>query len=109
MSLQAVHHTYASVMQQNLGLGATAKILATHGFGKDAQRMYALQSSTLELAKKQEAIANDDDEDDDDDDCFNVPSSVAQPAEPQWVPLPLANQGPAAVALKLLTDAKCTE
>ena len=100
VSLQTLHHTYASLLQQNFGLGVAAKIPATHGFGKDATRMFALQKSTIELAKKQEAIANDDNEDDDDD-CFNVPSSVAQPAEPQWVPLSLANQGPAAVALKL--------
>ena len=36
-------------------------------------------------------------------------SSVDQPAEPQWVPLDIANQGPAKVALHLLQKAKCTE
>ena len=95
-------------MQQNFGLGSAAKIPATHGFGKDALRMFALQQSTIELAKKQEVIAKDPNEDDDED-CFGVPSSAAQPAEPQWVPLSLANQGPAAVARKLLEDAQCTE
>ena len=38
-----------------------------------------------------------------------MPSGAPQPAEPEWAPLPLAMQGPAAVALKLLTDATCTE
>ena len=70
--------------------------------------MIALQRSTIELAKKEEAIENDADEGDDQDE-FNITSSASQPAEPQWVPLSLANQGPAAVTLKLLTDAQCTE
>ena len=38
-----------------------------------------------------------------------APNSVDLPAEPELVPLPLAMQGPAAVARKLLTDANCTE
>ena len=38
-----------------------------------------------------------------------MPSGAPQPAEPELVPLPLAMQGLAAVALKLLTDATCTE
>ena len=38
-----------------------------------------------------------------------MPSGAAQPAEPQLVPLALASQGPAAVALQLLTDAGSTE
>ena len=38
-----------------------------------------------------------------------MPSGAGQPAEPKWVPLSLANQDPAAVALKLLTNAECTE
>ena len=70
--------------------------------------MFALQKSAIELAKKQEAVECEEDGCDDQED-FNIPSSVPQPAEPQWVPLSLANQGPAAVALKLLTDADCTE
>ena len=107
-NLRTLHHTYASLLQQNFGLGSAAKIPAKHGFGKDAQRMFALQRSTIELAKKQEATAKDED-DDDDEDCFNMRSSATQSAEPQWVPLSLASQGPAAVALKLLQDAQCTE
>ena len=70
--------------------------------------MFALQKSTIELAKKQEAVECEGDGCDDQED-FNIPSGAPQPAEPQWVPLSLANQGPAAVALKLLTDAECTE
>ena len=38
-----------------------------------------------------------------------MPSGAPQPAEPELVPLPLAMQGAAAVAWKLLTDATCTE
>jgi hypothetical protein len=45
----------------------------------------------------------------DDGDAFLPNSSASQPAEPAIVPLPLAVQGPAAVAWKLCIDAKCTE
>ena len=38
-----------------------------------------------------------------------LPCGVSQPAEPEIVALPLAMQGPATVALKLLKDANCTE
>ena len=62
----------------------------------------------MELLKRQEVFQNDAEESDDPDD-FNMPSGAAQPAEPQLVPLALANQGPAAVALQLLTDAGSTE
>ena len=38
-----------------------------------------------------------------------MPSGAPQPAEREWVPMSLAMQGRAAVALKLLTDAPSTE
>ena len=48
------------------------------------------------------------DEEKDTGDAF-LPSCTALPAVATMVPLPLAMQGPAAVAWKLLTDADCTE
>ena len=108
VSLRALHSTYAPLWQQDFRLDPNAPKLSTHGFGKNSSHMFALQKSTIELAKKQEAVECEEGGCDDQED-FNIPSSVSQPAEPQWVPLSLANQGPAAVALKLLTDADCTE
>ena len=108
VSLRALHSTYASLWQQDFRLDPNAPKLSTHGFGKNSSHMFALQKSTIELAKKQEAVECEEGGCDDQGD-FNIPSSASQPAEPQWVPLSLANQGPAAVALKLLTDADCTE
>ena len=70
--------------------------------------MIALQKATFALAKKHQRG------DIEEVDGLPVgdtwaPSTAAQPAEPELVPLPLAMQGPAAVAWKLLTDATCTE
>ena len=104
VSVRALHNTYASLLQQDFSLESKAQMLSTHGFGKSAKQMIALQKCTIELAKKQEAPDDDANEDD-----FNMPSSASQPAEPQLVPVSLANQGPAVVALKLLTDSSRTE
>ena len=104
VSLRNVNATYASLLQQDFRLDPNALKLSTHGFGKQASHMVALQRSTIELAKKQQATENNEDEDDDHDE-FSISNTAAQPAEPLWVPLSLANQGPAAVARKLLTDA----
>ena len=106
-SMRELRETYAPLLKANFRLDASAQSLATHGFGKDAGRMVALQKATIDLAKKQEQACEDADDDFNAD--FNVHSSVDQPAEPQWVPLDLANQGPAKVALHLLQKAKCTE
>ena len=69
--------------------------------------MIALQKQTIALAKKQLSTEVERDEDEQNDSW--MPSGAPQAAEPEWAPLPLAMQGPAAVALKLLTDATCTE
>ena len=92
VSIQSVHNTYDSLLQQNFSLDSAAKIPSTHGFGENASRMIALQKCTMELAKKQESLANEEDDDHDQNE-LHVLSSAAQPAEPQWVPLSLANQG----------------
>ena len=69
--------------------------------------MIALQKQTLALAKKQQSPETELGDDDPNDSCML--SGAPQPVETQWVPLPLAMQGPAAVAEKLVTDAACTE
>ena len=69
--------------------------------------MIALQKQTIALAKKQ--LSTEVELDEDEQNGSRMPSGAPQAAEPEWAPLPLAMQGPAAVALKLLTDATCTE
>ena len=108
MSMRAIHNTYASLLQRDFSLVSLAQKLITHGFGENAKRMIALQRSIIELAKKQGAMENYEDEGDVEDES-SIPTSASEPAVPQWVPLSLANQGPAAVALKLLRDSKSTE
>ncbi len=72
--------------------------------------MVALQKKTIASAKKQQSGTSLEYFDVQAADVSFLPSSASQPAEPELVPLSLAMQGPAAaVALKLLTDAKCTE
>ena len=65
--------------------------------------MIALQMQIIALAKKQLSTGDELDEDEPKDSWMR--SGAPQPAAPERVPLPLAMQGPAAVALKLLTDA----
>jgi hypothetical protein len=77
VGLRALHNTYASLLQQDFSLDSKAQKLP-HGFGKNASRMFALQRSTIELAKRQESFENDAEEGDQDD--FNMPSSASQPA-----------------------------
>ena len=87
---------------QNLMLGLN--------FGGKYKDMLALQRNCIALAKKQstpqaDCVGNADDD--------GLPGGALQPADGEpgakMVPLPLALQGPAAVALKLVTDANCTE
>jgi hypothetical protein len=107
MDLKALDDTYASLLQQDLGMDPEETDLELRGFGKRHSHMIALQKKTIALAKKQQGNAANPDQEDTGDAW--LPSRAAQPAEPELVPLPLAMQGPAAVALKLLTDADCTE
>jgi hypothetical protein len=107
LDLKALDHTYASLLQQDFAMESGATQLARHGFRKDYSTMIALQKQTIALAKKQLSTGAELDEDEPKDSW--MPSGAPQPAEPEWVPLPLAMQGPGAVALKLLTDADATE
>ncbi len=72
--------------------------------------MLALQRQTVELKKKQaspDGISVPDAE----DDWLpgGAPQHDAEDAQPELVPQPLATQGPAAVAWKLVTEAQCAE
>ena len=102
-----MHHTYSTLLVGDFAMNSGATDLARHGFGNTCGEMLSLQKQTLALAKKQQSAEMDLGDEDPND--FDMPSGAPQPAEPQWVPLPLAMQGPAAVAQKLLTDAACTE
>lgn len=106
--MKALDSTYAALLQQDFAISSGATQLARHGFGKDSSTMIALQKQTIALAKKQQSSEHEPVDGDGQGDSW-LPSGARQPAEPQWVPMPLAMQGPAAVALKLLTDASCTE
>ena len=107
LDLKALDDTYTALLKQDFGMELGAKSVGLRGFGRRHVDMIALQKKTIALAKKQQSAANDSDEEDAVGD--SAPSRATQPAEPQLVPLPLAMQGPGAVALKLLTDAECTE
>ena len=107
LDLKALDGTHASLLQQDFGMDSGATQLARHGFRKDYSTMIALQRQTIALAKNQRSTGAELDEGEPNDSW--MPSGFPQPAEPEWVPMPLAMQGPAAVTLKLLTDATCTE
>ena len=92
--------TYASLMQQDFSMDCGATQLPQHGFGKDHATMIELQKQTIALAKKQQATEMDLNEEDDNEAW--MPSGASQPAQAEWVPMPLAKKGPAAVALHLL-------
>ena len=101
--MKALDSTYAALLQQDFAISSGATQLARHGFGKDSFTMIALQKQNYRIGEKQLPTEAALDEDEPKDSW--MPSGGPQPAEPEWVPLPLAMQGPAAVALKLLTDA----
>ena len=49
LSVRALRNTYASLLRQDFSLVSPAQKLSTHGFGKHATRMIALQKSNIEL------------------------------------------------------------
>ena len=87
----------------------TMSAVGVGGYGTKHPDMIALQKANIALAKTQmSGNAAEDFDDDCNGDAF-LPSSASQEAEPALVPMPLAMQGPAAVAWQLLSDAKATE
>ena len=109
LDLKHLAETYDTLLSQNFGFKATAASGAVQGYGKAHQDMVALQKKTIALAKKQAGDAKAEEDGETAGDHDSIASGAAQPAAPELVPLPLAMRGPAAVALKLLKDAKCTE
>ena len=109
--LMGLDLAYGAMLKQNFAKPVIANDLVGMCF-KDAHGdMIALQRHTISLMKKQ---ANPDDlQLDDAGDAWLPNSDATQPAEEEQrakvVPLPLALQGPGAVAWKLVTDARCTE
>ena len=108
LNLKKVDRIYGSVLRgQQFGMDAGAKDLKRHGFGKDHATMLALQENTIALAKKRksddagpvEEVPND----------SGMLSGASEPPDADWIAMPEAMQGPAAVAWKLLTEAECTE
>ena len=93
------------MLKQDFAKTASTSNLLGMNFKAAHQDMLALQGRTISVMKKQ--TAKDENEEDD------VNSGIAQSADedqsPELVSLPLALQGPAAVAWQLITDAKCTE
>ena len=107
LDLKALGDTYASLLQQDFAMDSGATQLARHGFRKEYSTIIAPQKQTIALAKTQLSTGAELDEDEPEDSW--MPSGSPEPAAPEWVPLPLAMQGPATVALNLLTDATSTE
>ena len=106
--LKNLHSSYGPLLQGSFSLPAAAPQVSNMGFGPRYADMLALQKQTLTLAKNQQSADAGADEDPGNNDWLPN-SGAAQPAVPELVPLPLAMQGPGAVAWKLLTDASCTE
>ena len=106
LDLKALDETYCALLRHNVAMDAAAPDLRQHGFPKEASSMISLQKRNIELAKKQQSTEPEAPEEEDEASMF---SGASQPAEAEWVPLPLAQQGPAVVAWKLLTDAECTK
>ena len=109
VGLMDLDTTYSSLLLQDFALDSTRAALDVRGFGAHHTDKLALQTANIALAKKQQQGHSMDLDDDDPAENSGMPSRASQPPEPELVPLPLAIQGPAAVALKLLTDATCTE
>ena len=111
LDLKDIHDTYGPLLNQSFAKDAAAAgaaPLKLPHFGRRHTDMLALQKQTLALLKKQQSGSLDDMAELSAAEPW-APISADLPAEPEHVPLPLAMQGPAAVARKLLTDAKCTE
>ena len=107
--LKGLDRAYGAMLKQNFAKPATASDLVGMCFKEAHGDMIALQRHTISLMKQQ--ALPDADELDDGGDSWLPSSGAAADEEPQAkvVPLPLALQGPAAVAWQLVTDAHCTE
>ena len=109
--LQNLDEAYGSMLQQSFALpGNPSGDRAGIHFKDKFADMLKLQRHSIALAKKQ--VHGGDITIDDCGDAW-LPCGASQPAEQDTdvalVPLPLAMQGPAAVAWQLLQDATCTE
>jgi hypothetical protein len=109
--LRNLEEAYGPMLRQSFALtgGSSGEMAGMH-FNVKFGDMLALQRQSISLAKKQ--LSGGDITIDDCGDAW-LPSGAAQPtdqvAEATLVPLPLAMQGPAAVAWQLLQDAESTE
>ncbi|MCP4006488.1 MAG: hypothetical protein GY725_20105, partial [bacterium] len=108
LNLMHLNDAYGTLLQQNFAFDPASTVPLVRGYGRPHTDMVALQKKTIALAKKQQT-GGEENLDDADANGSMWPSSASQPAEPQLVPVPLAMQGPAAVARKLLEDNNCTE
>ncbi|MCP4003312.1 MAG: hypothetical protein GY725_03870, partial [bacterium] len=108
LNLMRLNDAYGTLLQQNFAFDPASTAPLVRGFGQPHTDMIALQKKTIALAKKQQT-GGEENLDDADANGSMWPSSASQQAEPQLVPLPLAIQGPAVVARKLLEDDDCTE
>ena len=110
--LENLNRAYGGMLQASFAQPATSGARDHLGTRLDesSSDMLALQRQTIALQKKQ---ASPDGETLPDAAGDWLPSGAPQPAaedaQPELVPQPLAMQGPAAVAWKLVTDAGCTE
>ena len=109
--LKGLDRAYGAMLKQNFAKPATACDLVGMCFKEAHGDMIALQRHTISLMKQQGAP--DEGELGDAGDAWLPSSGAAQSADEEQqakvVPLPLALQGPAAVAWQLVTDAQCTE
>jgi len=109
--LKNLDEAYGAMLKQSFSL-TDSSVEMGFGFQAHFADAVALQNRSILLAKKQ--MHGHDDVADDGGDFQPTASGAPQPTEEEeaeavLVPLPLAMQGPAAVAWHLLQDAGCTE
>ena len=109
--LQILDKAYGAMLSQNFTKQNVAGNVGGISFGEKHGDMMALQTYTIRLKKQQGN--SDQNQVEDGDDAWLPDGGSAQPTVAditvKVVPLPLALQGPAAVAWQLLSDATCTE
>ena len=109
LNLKQMDEIYSPLLTTGFARDAGATTPEVQGFGTHHANMVALQQKTIALARKHQNADVEEELHDDPIEAACLSSSASQPADPEIVPLPLAMQGPAVVALKLLRDANCTE
>ena len=109
LDLKDIDDTYGPLWRQSSTLKPTLPPLEVRGYGSKHRDMIAMQKAHIALVKKQMSCNDADGFAIDDNGDAYLPSTASLDAEPELVPMPLAMLGPAAVARKLLADAKATE